>query len=488
MHRAKMQISRPQQAPHAASHVSDYRYSTFPGPVTSSINSSLTRRLDKKRGKEAARWHCPLGCGKYYRKSSSRSIQKHRVTCFNNYMRVQSPGCTHIFENDLRLQILKNANADGRPSVDPEKYTASYSSLWNTVVHFFCVGGVRGKILSTFRSPLCTVPETELRYQCGQILIHAAKSETEMVQMMVSNSELVYYHQKGVIDGRPLIFIIVVSAKYKGDPVGAVLGDFRKTYKAKWNHAAQQLSPEGNFSFDFMIDRSSSKCTTERQIGLGIAPRNQPIHLNTPCPKWKLYSGRFATLPRQCKPLSEYERTWNKQITNEWALQSHFNRHQPNKRFSTEIGYGSERDPPNVYHSKPLKRQPLAVPKFEYHESHTDKKINIAQLGADNHDPLIGKIPPSRKPLPTRPVVSWQFSGSKYRENLPCQQYPTAQTLHPTQILNGNFRPATSERFPSRSGMTTGGLKRILNRSTGYSWHIDTAGVNTENPVKRIRR
>ncbi|GAB5362133.1 hypothetical protein AAMO2058_000772000 [Amorphochlora amoebiformis] len=189
----------------------------------------------KKPAKDAARWFCPLGCGKSYRKSSSRSIQKHRITCFYNYMLVQTPRCLELFGDQLRSRILSNTgeieagkltaeDLKNRKLQGGDNFTEVQKRVQqSSMVHYFCVGSRDGQIKATFRSPACRVDEPKLRFQCEQILFHARKSDTGMVQMMASNSEMIYYHQNATHRNRNLTFIVAVHSTYRGDPIVQVL-------------------------------------------------------------------------------------------------------------------------------------------------------------------------------------------------------------------------------------------------------------------------
>mmetsp|Transcript_11027 Transcript_11027/g.17910 ORF Transcript_11027/g.17910 Transcript_11027/m.17910 type:complete len:600 (+) Transcript_11027:55-1854(+) len=282
----------------------------------SSRDAYAKPQAKSKRGaKDGARWHCPLGCGKFYRKSSSRSIQKHRITCFNNYMNVQSLNCQEIFGDDLRLKILSNtensnlsADSKNPQGANGEKGQAVSTNLASTVVHYFCVGGRKGRILSTFKSPICNVSEQRLRYQCSQILIHAAKTDTEMVQMMASNSEMIYYHQSGIMNNQALIFIVAVPSSYRGDPIVQVLSDFKKTYKAKQNQAAQNMSPNSQFSSAYLesIALSKQKVPQPKNPPKGPSPRPAVLSGDSgECKKWPTQKSLYYRRPKQSRMLPD---------------------------------------------------------------------------------------------------------------------------------------------------------------------------------------
>eukprot|EP00471_Norrisiella_sphaerica_P010580 CAMPEP_0184500040 /NCGR_PEP_ID=MMETSP0113_2-20130426/43402_1 /TAXON_ID=91329 /ORGANISM="Norrisiella sphaerica, Strain BC52" /LENGTH=529 /DNA_ID=CAMNT_0026888229 /DNA_START=65 /DNA_END=1654 /DNA_ORIENTATION=- len=205
-----------------------------------------------------------------------------------------------IFRDDLRLKILANVDMNTTLLQNPsmkchgKDAPVAVPNLTSTMVHYFCIGGRQGQILSTFKSPVCNVSEHRLRYQCKQILIHAAKTDTDMVQMMASNSEMIYYHQMGDFQGETYIFIVAVPSKYRGDPVVQVLSDFQKIFKTKQNQAAQLRSPEYNFTTDFLrkpIERKQP-ATNEHLVRRPQSPAMARSHIRSAlydresCKKW----------------------------------------------------------------------------------------------------------------------------------------------------------------------------------------------------------
>ena len=69
--------------PHAVPHPhSQPPYpSTSPPPVLAPAKKARKKRRKSKDLPEHERWYCPLSCGKYFRRTSSRSISEHMKTC-----------------------------------------------------------------------------------------------------------------------------------------------------------------------------------------------------------------------------------------------------------------------------------------------------------------------------------------------------------------------------------------------------------------------
>uniref|UniRef100_A0A7S3ZB55 Uncharacterized protein n=1 Tax=Lotharella globosa TaxID=91324 RepID=A0A7S3ZB55_9EUKA len=187
-----------------------------------------------KISKDPARWQCPLGCGKFYKKNSSRSIQRHRSRCFSTFLVSKK-----VIENHgLRQEITFN------PSIQWGKSKKKHKDQPDgppsaTIVHYFCIASSPdGSILAKFKSKLCKVDESKLQLQSSRIAQHAVKAKSQKVKMMACNSEMMYYHQSEEYCGRLLTFIVAVQSNYIGDPPAQVISDFKKTYLTKQQEAA----------------------------------------------------------------------------------------------------------------------------------------------------------------------------------------------------------------------------------------------------------
>ena len=67
---------------------SAYTLHSYPYPPPPSLHSSLPSAHSSSfpiRSVRASVWHCPLGCGQSYKKSSGRSIRRHFVSCFRQH-------------------------------------------------------------------------------------------------------------------------------------------------------------------------------------------------------------------------------------------------------------------------------------------------------------------------------------------------------------------------------------------------------------------
>jgi len=189
-----------------------------------------------RSSRENGLWHCPLGCGKTYRKSSSRSIQKHRTNCFTSFIQIDTSGRWRggvLFSPKIPFEEQKG--------VSPEL-------MQDKRICYLCIGRDDGSIANSYRAPHCREDPEVLVSKCQQILLHASRSKTSMVQMMASNSDMVYYHQTAKVGSESLTFIVAVSSFYKGDPPSQVLSDFRKTYKAKVAVASEHMTPDEPFT------------------------------------------------------------------------------------------------------------------------------------------------------------------------------------------------------------------------------------------------
>jgi len=197
------------------------------------FSGTPARKLKIIKGKDAPCWHCSLGCGKSYQKSSSRSIQKHRVVCFKRFINIPAHHL-RLFGDDLRTSVYatmareaKNQESKGILDDDGSLF------LRTMLVHYFCVGTFTGEIITSYASPVCSVPEDYLEHQCHQILLHAGSCETDRVQMMATNSEIVFHYRTGRCRDGILIYVAAVPSDYRGDPINQVISDFARIYKEK---------------------------------------------------------------------------------------------------------------------------------------------------------------------------------------------------------------------------------------------------------------